>query len=75
MDRHGQHICAIIENPLRPVAMVQIDIEDCDFTPRIGQRLGRNRRIVQITEPARHFGKGMVPWRAAKGIDRALPTL
>jgi len=67
MDAGKEHIGAVIEDRLRAVAMVVVDVEHRD--PRqatIPQRLGRQRGIVQKTVAAEKIGAGVVTGRAAQ---------
>ena len=75
MDRHGQHIGAGVEDALRAVAVVQVDIEYRNARRRLAQRLRRDRRIVEEAEAAGDVGEGVMSGRPAKRIGGwARPT-
>ncbi len=67
MQRGKEHIAAIVENRLRAIAVMIIDIEDRHaLHAPIAQILRRDRRIVQIAEPRHRPRPGMVPRRPAQ---------
>ena len=67
MQGGEQHIRAVIENILRPVAMVKVDIEDRDARgAMVAQVLCRNGRIVQEAVAAIQVTRSVVPRRAAQ---------
>src|SRR5690606_24710486 len=55
MDRDSQHIRTGIENALRAIAMMQIDVEDRHTPDFRAQAFCRDRRIVDEAEAARHI--------------------
>ena len=50
MDRDRQHIVTTIEDLLRAVAVMGIDVEDRDLAEVRAQALRRDRRVVDIAE-------------------------
>jgi hypothetical protein len=68
MDRHGEHVAARVEDALRAVAVVQVDVEDRDAAAGPGQPLGGDGRIVEKAEAAGEVGEGVVARRAAERV-------
>ena len=67
MDRDEQNVAAIVENILRAIAMVVIDIEDRNALPaRRDGRFGRHRDIVDEAIAAQIIRAAMVSRRAAQ---------
>jgi hypothetical protein len=65
MKRNGEHISAIVETHLRPVTMMQVDIEHCDPRKFCAQMLCCNRSVIQITESTCNFWPRMMAGWAA----------
>ena len=72
MDRNGQHIVAAIEDRLRAVAVMNIDIEDGDPLVFRAQMLGGERGVVEIAETAGPVAIGMMPGRPAQRVGDGL---
>ena len=72
MERDGQNIVTVIEDALRVVTMVDIDIDDGDAMPPRPQTLCRDRRVVEEAEPARQFPVGMMAGGTAERIGLRL---
>ena len=70
MDRHGQHIVAVIENALRTVAVMHIDIQNCGAQATGAQPLCGDPGVVEKAEPPRQIAVSMMPRRAAERIAR-----
>ena len=68
MDGKSHDIPPPVENTLRSVSVMNIDIQNSDPFMLRAEKLGRNCRIVQETKSAGHVGIGMMPRRTAKGI-------
>jgi hypothetical protein len=54
MDRNREHICPLIEDALRTVAVMHVDIEDRHalvLQPKLGRR---NRAVVEKAPPNGH---------------------
>ena len=68
MDRHGQHIGAGVEDALRAVAVMQVDVEDRDARRIRAQTLRGDRRIVEEAEAAGDIGEGVVAGRPAERV-------
>jgi hypothetical protein len=68
MDRNRQNITAMIEDALRAVAVMHIDIKDRRTPPGAQQGLRGNRGIVEKAETAGKIAERMVTGRAAQGI-------
>src|ERR1700741_2599969 len=75
MDREGQHVPALVEDLLRPIAVVIIDVEDGDaLGPGIAEGLRGDGGIVQETIAAIEIAAGMVSRRPAQSEGRAPPS-
>jgi hypothetical protein len=63
---HGtiEHVAAAIEDRLRAVAMMRVEIDDGDTLELATQHLGGNGGIVEIAEARAAVGIGVVPRRA-----------
>ncbi len=72
VDMHGdgQDIAPRIEDPLRAVAVMQVDVEHGDPPAGPKPTLGSDGAVVQEAEAAGHVGKGMVSRRPAERIGR-----
>ena len=68
MDRDGQNVGTGIEDRLRSIAVMDIDVEHCDTVMDLPETLGCQRRIVQIAEASGMGRIGMVTRRPAQGI-------
>ena len=68
VQRHGQHIGAVVEDALGAVAMMQVDIQNGDLAALQDQLLGGDGGVVQVAKAARNLGKGVVTGGAAQGI-------
>src|SRR6056297_2743776 len=71
MDRDGQYVVAIVENALRAVAVMHVDIEDRRAQARHTQPFGCDGSVVEKAEPPGQIAEGMMPRRAAEGVDSA----
>jgi len=72
MRRHGQHLRIVVEDALRAIAVVHVDVEDCRTAAGAQQRLGCDGGVVEETETARHVGEGVMPRRTAERVDHLL---
>ena len=72
MDRHGEHIAPFVENALRAVAMVDVDVEDRDTLVAEPQMGGCDRAVVEKAKTAGDIAKGVVTGRAAERVDGIL---
>ena len=71
MDRHGQHVGALVEDALRAVAVMQVDVDDRHARGEAAKVLGGDRRIVEEAEAAGDIAEGMMARRAAERIGGA----
>ena len=74
MERQVEHIVAVVEDLLRSVPVVIVDIEDGGSYVGIGKPLRRNGDVVQIAIAAEEFPAGMVTRRARERESCALPV-
>ena len=75
MEGYGEHILARIENILRTVSVMIVDIEDRDFRGALRQSpRGADRSIVQIRVSAHIIGSRMVAGWSAKRKGRRRTT-
>jgi hypothetical protein len=72
VERDRQHVAAGVKDALRPIAVVQVDVEDGDPFGRIAQKLRGNRRVVEVTEAAGQVAEGVMARRSAERIGTAL---
>ena len=72
MERHRQHVGARVEDALRAIAVMQVDVEDRHARALLAQALRGDRRIVEEAEAAGDVGEGVMPGRAAKRVSRRL---
>src|SRR3546814_1638715 len=71
VDRDRQHVVATVEDLLRAVAMVIVDVEDRDpARAGIAERLRRDCRIVEEAIAAIEIGAGMMARRPAEREGR-----
>ncbi len=75
MQRNGENVAARIENILRAIAVMHIDVDDGHAVIALAQHFGGHRRPVQIAEAAGVFRTGVMARRAAQGIGRVQPAL
>ncbi len=73
MDRDRQHIATPVEDPLRAVAVMHVDIKNGRPAPRRAQIVCRDGGVVQKAEAAGQILKGMMPRRTAKRVGRGFP--
>ncbi len=73
MHRAEEHIVALVQDALRAIAGMHVDIQHRRLGAATYQHLRRDRRIVQIAEPARQIGVGVMSgWPAQRiGLARA----
>ena len=67
VDRAVQHVVAPIENGLRPIAVMGVEVEDGDTREVTAQDLGRHRCVVEEAESGRAVAIGVVARRSTKG--------
>ena len=66
MQRDGEDIAAIVEDLLRPVAMMVIDIQDGDtLGAAVAEGLGGDGGVVEEAVAAIEIAAGMMSGRAA----------
>ncbi|MND69235.1 hypothetical protein D3C80_607000 [compost metagenome] len=71
MDRGEQHVAAFVEDRLRAVAMVVIDVEDRDlFVALIEERLSGDGRVVEVAITPHQIAGGVVSRWTAQGEGR-----
>ncbi len=73
MDRDGEHIGAVIEDRLRAVAVVDVDVEDGGALSGSRQQRRGDGGVVEVAEARRHVGGGVVAGRAAQRIGQRSP--
>ena len=56
MHRAEEHIVALIQNALRAVAVMHVDIQNRRLGAAVHQHLCGNRGVVEIAEPAGQIG-------------------
>ena len=66
VHRAVQHVGAVIEDGLRAVAVVRVEIDDGDALKLAPQHLRRDCRVVEVAEARAAVGVGVVPGRAAQ---------
>lgn len=71
VHRYGQNIIAVIENALRSIAVVHIDIKNCRSQAVGAQAFCRDGRIVEEAKSARKIAECMVAGRPREGIRGA----
>ena len=75
MQRHVLHIVAVIENFLRAIAVVVVNIKHRDLAASASNDLVRSdRSIVEKAVTAIQITRGMVPRRATQTIGSTLAT-
>jgi hypothetical protein len=74
VDRHREHIRLFVEDSLRAVAMMHVDIEDRDPLMLQLKMSCRHRAIVQKAESPGDVAKGMVTGRPAQRVGRVFPV-
>lgn len=75
MQRREEHVAAVVEDVLRAVTVVIIDVEHRDAAgTAVAQRLGRDRRIVEKAVSAVVGAARVVPGRPAEGEGAILPV-
>ena len=73
VDADELHVAALIEDLLRAVAVVGVDVEHGDAPhPGVDQRLRGDRRVVQQAEATERRTGGVMPGRAAQRVDDPL---
>ena len=75
MDRDGEHVRPCVEDALRAVAVMQVDVEDRDARGGPAQMLGGDGRIVEEAEAAGDIGEGVMAGRTAERIGGRLARL
>ncbi|MNV50615.1 hypothetical protein D3C71_1426350 [compost metagenome] len=71
MNRSEEHVIAGVEDVLRTVAMVVVDIEDRHFSVAlVDEGLGGNGGVVQVAVATHDFGSGVMPGWSAQGKGR-----
>ena len=68
MQRGEEHVGPIVEDALRAVAVMHVDVENRNARQRAAHVLRRDRDVVEIAEPAGHVGIGVVARRPAQPI-------
>src|ERR1700758_3669649 len=67
MDRYEQHVGSVVKDVLRAVAMMEIDVENCDAPgAAFDAMLRSDRGVVQIAIATHVLASGMMPGRAAQ---------
>src|SRR6266851_482982 len=74
MQRDEEHVGPLVEDALRAVAVMDVDIEDGDAAEREAQMLRGDRGVVEIAEAAGLVGIGVMAGRAAEPIGGARPA-
>ena len=72
MDRHREDVRPFVEDALRAVAVVDVDVEDRDALMLQPQMRRRDRAVVEETEAAGHVAIGVMAGRTAQRIGRVL---
>ena len=75
MDGNGEHVGAVIEDALRAVAVMDVDIEHGHAPVLAAQPLGGDGGVVQEAEAARHVGISVMAGRPAEGEGGARSTV
>src|SRR5690242_21170861 len=71
MNRNRKHVGPLVEDALRAVAVMYVNIEDRHTLVLVAQALRRDGRVVQKAETACHVGEGMMAGRPAERVDLA----
>ena len=73
VEAHVQDVATPPEDLLGAVAVVVVEVEDRDVGAGLaGDRLGGDRGVVEVAEPAVHRARGVMPGRPAQPVGRAL---
>lgn len=72
MDRHERDVVSLIEDLLRAIAMVNIDIDDGDSGQALAEMLGCDRRIVAIAVSTATMPIRMMSRRTAQRIGHTI---
>ncbi len=72
MDRDGEHVGPFVEDALRAVAVMDVDVEDRDTLVLQAQVRGCDRAVVEKAEAAGEIAIGVMAGRTAKRVGRAL---
>ena len=72
MDRDGEDVRPLVENALRAVAVMDVDVEDHDALVLQPQMRGGDRAVVEEAEAAGHVAIGVMAGRTAERVDRIL---
>jgi hypothetical protein len=68
VDGDEEHVGAVIEDALRAVAGVDVDVEDRHAAAFPAQVFRRDRGVVEVAEAARHIAIGMMARRPAERV-------
>ncbi|MPL86073.1 hypothetical protein SDC9_32049 [bioreactor metagenome] len=71
MQRDRQHVVTFVEDALRAVAVMHVDVEDRRAMAARAQILGRDAAVVEEAEPARDLAIGMMARGARQRIGPA----
>jgi hypothetical protein len=72
VDRNRQHVGPFVENALRTVAVMDVDVEDRHALMLEPQMGCRDCAVVEETEAARQIAVGMMAGRTAERVGRVL---
>jgi hypothetical protein len=71
VERHDEHVTAVVEDLLSAVAVVVVDVDDRDPRTSIGPRLRGDGRVVQVAVARKGIDGGvMAGWARARVRDR-----
>src|SRR3546814_18597376 len=70
VNRYGEHVAAVVEDVLLPVAVVIVDVQD-RRPPELGKVVRGHRGVAEIAEPAEYPTPGMVARRAGPRLSHA----
>jgi hypothetical protein len=69
VDRHRQHVVALVEDVLLAVAVVVVDVQDRHLAV-VRQEVGGDGGVVEVAEAAEAAALGVVARRAHQGIGQ-----
>jgi D-aminopeptidase len=73
VQRPVEHVTAVVEDGLRPVAVMGVDVDHSDLVATTHtQRVGGHRGIVEVARPAVAVLGDVVPWRSAEGVRQGV---
>jgi len=72
VNRNGEDVTSLVEDALRAVAVVNVDIEDRDALVAEPQMRGCDSAVVEKAEAAGDIAEGVMAGRPAQRVDRIL---